>query len=499
MLRYLFLTIYLVANSAIRVAAEPFSFVYTPGCQAAYQAYLALKVDEGDALVKKEILAQPYNLMPVFLADYSDCITLLFNGDPHQFSQRKGHEQERLDRLNEASDFDPWKRLAKAAVHLHWALVNIRQGEQLKAATGFRRSYILLKENAARFPAFAPDDVLYGAEEALTGIIPESYRWFANILGMKGSLPNGIARLSNYLRNHPVAEAPLREEALLYEAFIRFHFGGAKPAVWQFIGDDATFPVVGNPMRSFFRANLALSFRKADAAIHALQQALALPASRPWPILEFEYGSALLLKLDPSSLSYFDRYISRNKGKLYTKDALQMAALAAYLAGDKAKAENYRRRILAEGNTLTDADKQAQRFAKDTKWPNHQLLTARLLIDGGYSSQALTRLKAINPAVFTEIADKLEYDFRLGRAQEETGNMLLAVQTYQRVINAGRNRPEHFAARSAIQMAGIYESRAQKAEAIRYYQLALSMRDHDYQSSIDQQAKAGLARLGVQS
>jgi hypothetical protein len=44
-------------------------------------------------------------------------------------------------------------------------------------------------------------------------------------------------------------------------------------------------------------------------------------------------------------------------------------------------------------------------------------------------------------------------------------------------------------------MAGIYERRGQIAEARRYYELCLSMRGHDFQSNIDQQAKAGLGRL----
>jgi tetratricopeptide (TPR) repeat protein len=206
-------------------------------------------------------------------------------------------------------------------------------------------------------------------------------------------------------------------------------------------------------------------------------------------------GSALLLRLDPSCLTYLNRYISRNKGGLFTKDALQQAALAAYLSGDGTRASAYRSRILQEGNLYTDADRQAQRFAKSNVWPQQLLLSARLLIDGGYAAQALQKLRTTRAEAFANPGDKLEYNFRLGRGLEETGAAAEAVQVYQRVINAGSERPEHFAARSAIQMAGIYEARGQKVEARRYYQTALSMRDHDFQTGIDQQAKAGLARL----
>lgn len=479
-------------------AATDYTFDYNASCARAYKAYLSLRTEEGDALIRQELIAHPYNLTATYIADYGDCITLLFNGDPYQLQQRKAHQEERLSRLAKGADDAPWKRLALAGVHLHWALVNMRRGENFKAATGFRRSYLLLKENASRFPDFAPDDVLYGVEESLAGIIPDSYKWITNMLGLNGNFTEGLARLNSYLRRFPQDESPLRDEAVFYDAFVRFQFGGEKQAVWQRVGNEASFPATGNLMRCFFKANLAISFRKADVAISTLRAAQSMRGAADWPVFNFELGSALLLKLDASCLYYFDRYISRNTGGLFTKDALQSAALSAYLNNDLKRATGYRNRIMNEGNLHTDADKQAQRFAQGQTWPRPLLLSARTLIDGGYAAQALQKLRTTNAAAFPEIADKLEYDFRLGRALEETGDAAAAVQAYQRVINGGRERQEYFAARSALQMAGIYESRRQKAEARRYYQTVLSMHDHDFQASIDQQAKAGLARLGTE-
>jgi predicted negative regulator of RcsB-dependent stress response len=490
----LVLLLLLISRSA---PASEYYFDYNGNCAAAYKAYMALRIEEGDALVRRELVSHPYNLAATYVSDYGDGITLLFNGDPYQMDQRNAHEDERLTRLSKASEDDPWKRLALSAVRLHWALIRMRNGEQFSAAMGFRRSYLLLKENAARFPAFAADDALYGVEECLAGIIPESYKWITNMLGMKGDFNSGLNRLGGYLRRFPQDEHPFHEEALIYDAFIRFHYGGARQAVWQQISSDGYFPVSGNLMRCFFRANLGIAYRKADVALSTLQTAEALPHATQWPVIDFEMGSALLLRLDASCLSYFDRYLKRNKGKLFTKDALQQAAYAAYVQGNLALANTYRRRIQEEGNQRTDADKQAQRFGKGSNWPAPVLVSARLLIDGGYANQALQKLRATNEAAFTDLANKLEYNFRLGRALEETGDVYSAVQVYQRTIVLGRERPEHFAARAALQMGGIYEARGQKAEARRYYGAALGMRNHDFQASIDQQAKAGLARLGA--
>ncbi len=470
-------------------------FDYNTTCSEAYRAYMSLRVEEGDALIRRELTGNPYNLMATYVADYGDCLRLLFNGDPREFSERAAHQSERLERLEMANDSDPWKRLSKAGIQLHWALIHLRQGRNIKAGWGFRRSYLLLRENASLFPNFADDDALYGVEEALAGIIPDSYKWLANVLGMNGDFNAGLRRLRQFLHRNTDANAAFREEALLYDIYLRYLYGNRKKEVWQQVADDRRFPCTGNLMRLFVRGNLAISSREAETAIATLRQAEAIPGSSRWPVFDLELGSALLLRLDAGSIGYLQRYVQRNRGGLFTKDALQQAALAAYLDGDRQRAEAFRRRILSEGSTLTDADKQARRFAEENNWPNALLLSARLLIDGGYAADALRKLKAIDPNSFSAPSDRLEFDFRMGRALEETGDAAAAVQAYQRAINRGRNRPEYFAARAALQMAGIYESRRQVPEAIRYYREALSMRNHDFQASIDQQAKAGLARL----
>jgi tetratricopeptide (TPR) repeat protein len=108
----------------------------------------------------------------------------------------------------------------------------------------------------------------------------------------------------------------------------------------------------------------------------------------------------------------------------------------------------------------------------------------------------LTKLEEHKEADFADPADKVEYNFRLARAYDEMNNDNKAIQLYQRTINIGKSREEHFAARSALQMALIYERVGMKQEAIKRYNECLSMRDHDFQGAIDQQAKAGLNRMG---
>jgi tetratricopeptide (TPR) repeat protein len=138
---------------------------------------------------------------------------------------------------------------------------------------------------------------------------------------------------------------------------------------------------------------------------------------------------------------------------------------------------------------------QAQRFGESKDWPNYTLLNAHLLIDGGYYKQALDKLNTVKESDFTELVDKLEYNFRMARVYDEVNEDNKAIQLYQRTINLGKGRKEHFAARSSLQMALIYERAGMKQDAIKRFNECLDMRDHDFQGAIDQQAKAGLNRM----
>jgi hypothetical protein len=75
----------------------------------------------------------------------------------------------------------------------------------------------------------------------------------------------------------------------------------------------------------------------------------------------------------------------------------------------------------------------------------------------------------------------------LGRKDE-------AIAAYLTTIKTGEHLKEYFAARAALQAGYIDEERGDCAGAIGYFQKCLSLKDHDYKNSLDQRAKAGVAR-----
>lgn len=490
--KILLLLLVFIANE---VKGVQYTYEYNTNCSKAYKLYMSLKIDEGNKVIRSQLLNDPYNLMATYVADYDDVLTLLFNGDIDDYNSRKGHLNQRLDLLDKGDEKSPWHKLCKAGLYMHWALVNVRFGENLKAANYFRKSYALMKDNRKAFPDFEYNDMYLGMEEAALGAVPDDFKWIASIFGMSGNVKKGVNRLSNFLNKHN-SDDPLYLEAQIYYSYLRFYLQSDQVGTWSYL-NSRSFSTTNNLLFSFVRSNIALNYRKADHAFSELSRFSGTRDFQKYPILQYELGAALMHKLDKRASEYFLDFLQKYKGRLFVKDTWQKLAFINYIYNDMKKAEYARGQILTHGSTIVDADKQALRFAKEDSWPNKTLLQVRLLIDGGFYNDALSKIERYDERDFPATADRLEYLFRYARIFDEMSNDAKAIQYYQKVIDQGQERKEHFAARSALQIGFIYEAEGKDVNAVRMYRIALAMKNHDYKNSIDQQAKAGINRLTI--
>ncbi len=473
--------------------AANYVYDYNNNCNRAYQSYLSLHFAEGRSALFSEISANPYNLMATYIADYEDCIMLLLNCDKEEYKHREAHMNQRLNLLEKGDHNSPWYRFTRSGVYLHWALINMRMGDTYHQAIYFRKSFLLLKENKKLFPQFEYNSVFAGLQEAVAGSLPDNYKWLAALFGIKGSVKKGTDQLEVFLNTHS-PEQPLYAETQLYYLFTRFYLVADQRGVWEYL-TGKRFATRNNLLNTYVKANLALDYRKADAAIETLNAAMAEPEYKNYPVFDYQMGMALLTRADTGCTYYFNQYLNKNKSELFIKDAWQKMAFAWYIAGNTAKAEYCKKQIIQRGTARLDADKQAEKFGEKKTWPMRKLLQCRYLIEGGYYKQALAVLNTIDNASLTNIADKEEYYFRMGRIYEESGNSTKALEFYQYAIAMGKNRHEQFAARAALQKGRIYEQTGNNPQAIASYKECLAMPEHDFQNSIDNQAKAGLNRV----
>jgi hypothetical protein len=482
------------------VASGAYTYTYTANCAKAYNQFLSLQLEAGRQTIATELKSNPNNLMAVYLADYEDCILLLVNCNMDDYSQRASKMAERLTLLGKGDPKSPWFKFCYAGAYLHRAIINIRFGEQYKAALHFRKSFALLKENQKLFPTFEYNDIIAGLEEAVVGSLPGSYKWLASVFGIRGSVKKGTDKLAGFVKSHNSSN-PLYTETMLYYLYARFYLLAEQEEVWSLL-TDSQFVTTNNLLNTFVKANIALDFRKSDEAISLLREASVNTHYKNFPIFDYQYGMALLNRCDTACVYYFNRYLQHNKSEIYIKDAWQRMAFAWYVNGRMDKATFCRQQIKSEGTARLDADKQASRFASTGVWPNRVLLHARLNIEGGYNEHALEILQGIDKATLQDAGDKAEYGFRLGRVYEEMAKKpggvhyyKDALAQYREAMTEGKGRREQFAARAALHTGKIFETLDMHAEAIAMYNECLNMPDHDFQNSIDQQAKSGINRI----
>lgn len=467
---------------------------FTATCQQAYYEITRLKIEHGQELIQKARLQNPNNLIPVVLESYIDFLILFLNENPADYALRYPRFSERIDVLDEGPKSSPFHRFALGTVRVHKAASAIKFGKMWEAGWDIRRAWILLKDNKKEFPRFVADDLLYGTLQTMIGTIPKGYKWLANVLGMRGSVTEGLKTVQAFVNsNDPMAKIYSNEACFIYP-YLLFYMDNKKDEAMVFI-QQKKLDLVNNHLHGWMAANLSLNNKQSQLTQQIVQNRNNSPEYLDIPIWDFEMGFVKLYQLKPDeAIPYFERFLQKFKGNFYVKDVYDKIRLSYYLEGNTTAAEKARQLVLTKGNTDSDADKKALKDAKANFWPNMLLLKARLLNDGGYHREALALLHGKTENDFEKEEDRLEYVYRVARIYDDLGRDPEAINAYLAAIRLGEFRKEYYAARAAVQIGQIYEKRGQKSLAIQYYQRCLDMGDHEYKNSLDQRAKSGILR-----
>ena len=247
-------------------------------------------------------------------------------------------------------------------------------------------------------------------------------------------------------------------------------------------------------LKTYLHGYVAAKTGHNDDAIESLQ---SIPKSNQYielPLADYLIGCAKLCRMDSDAYAYFLKYINEYKGINYIKDSYLKIAYFYFLKGDGEKYNYYLKLVRAKGYAVDEKDKQALKEANDVS-PDADLLKARFYFDGGYYSKALTLLQHKQEGDFKLPRDKTELNYRLGRVYQMTGKLNDAIPAYQKAIASGKALTYYFAANAALNLGNIYEDDKNYSQAANYYNTALGMKHHEYQNSIDTQAKEGLDRI----
>jgi tetratricopeptide (TPR) repeat protein len=469
------------------------TFDFNENCQQAYKEIIQLKLQKGQDMLDAEKRLHPDNLIPDFLENYIDFFILFFNEDPAEYKKRKPNLERRLQLMDLGPASSPFFVFSKSVIHFQWAAVKIKFDYNWDAGWEFRRSFLEASATQKQFPSFLPVNMLHGAMDVAAGTIPDGFKWLSNLLGIKGSIREGMDKLEHFLGQPDPMARLFHDEAVFYFLYLKFYIENKKEEVFRFIREN-NLDIKNNHLFAYLAANISLNDQQSGYTQQVIEQKNKSDAYLTMPVWDMEMGYAKLNHLDPDANSYLEKFIREFKGKFYVKDVLQKLSWYYYLQNDLPRAKAYRRLILEKGSTDTEADKQALKEAKSGIWPDALLLKARLLNDGGYAREAFELLQGKSSSDFSSAADKLEFAYRLGRIYDDLGKEEQAIAAYLTTIKLGEDRKEYYAARACLQIGYIYEKRSDSQTAIAYFQKVLELKDHEYKNSLDQKAKAGLAR-----
>jgi len=489
----IFLTVLILLVFCSTTHAEKV-YEFNSTCQQAYKEIVQLKLNAGQALVNKAKQQNPDNLIPLVLESYIDFFTLFFNEDPAEFKVRLPKFEERIKALKEGSTTSPFYNFCLGAVYLHKVAVNIKQDNKTRAGLDFQTAYKYIKQNSKAFPTFVPNQLMFGGLKAIAGTIPKGYQWVAGLFGIKGNIHEGMTAINSFINsNDPWAKLMFNEAAFMY-CYLKFYIENDKDGALQFI-QQRKLDVVNNHLFTYMAANLSINHKQIHKAATIVQNRNKSNEYLPTAVWDFQMGFIHLYQLNTQqAIQYFNAYLSKFRGSFYVKDIYQKLSWCYYLQGNQTAAEEARKNCIKKGASITDADKQALKDAKKNTWPNVVLLKARILNDGGLNQEATEVLQGKSTSSFTNIAEQLEFTYRVGRINDDLGKDEAAIAFYLKAIAIGKTRTEYYAARAALQIGMIYEQKGNKNTAIQYYEQCLEMDNHDYKNSLDQRAKSGIAR-----
>jgi len=480
---------------AVFHAASGADFTFTPTAQKAYAEAFKFKIRAAKTALLTEKQNSPFRL---YLENYIDLIEILNTDDEAYYDKIKDREDERLDAITDLDKNSPYNRFLRAEIKMHWALCKIRFGHELKAAYNIIEASKLLEENQKLFPDFLPNYKSLGCLHVIIGSVPDNFRWALKILGLKGSVNQGLLELEKASKD-PVWGNEAQYCGYYIQSFVGKLDDKEQAGLLKFIDNQPD-----NFNVHFIGLAVSMRSNNAEQAQRILKK---LPSGGDYihcPIIDLYRADVALMKGQYQQASgYYANYLRNPTIKTFLKDTYYKLFLSYYLVNNDKQAMAYLTKIPLVGNTVSEGDKAAEKFydnyAKTRTLPHKSLLQTRLALDGGFYAQALDLIESVAQQELSTQKEKTEYSLLAGRALHRNGQADKAIPYFERAIMLNEKQPWYFGANAALQLGYIFQEKGQKNQAKLYFEKAISYKNHEYKNTIDSKARAALSEIGFKA
>jgi tetratricopeptide (TPR) repeat protein len=460
-------------------------WVFDERTQQAYDLVLNLQTE--DAFLR---IPEPTTVQEHYVIALAEALELLISEDRTKFAEYEDHFKKRVNSKIKSSNAD--YQFLRAEMHLQWAFVYLKFGQEINAASQLQDAYHIAEACQQQSPDYRAIDKTAGLLEIIIGSVPEKYNWVLSLLGMQGSIEDGVNKLDGLRKstNNPFAF----ESDLLYS--LVYGFVLEKPEIGLESLEKILQKKPDNRMALFTASALAIKTSQNEKALELLNALSERKEGFPIFYAEYLKGEVYLHKGDYiDALSNYRWFVKHYKGQNNLKDAYYKMGLCYWLNGNANDALHVFRDAKTFGTEASEADKSASRSLTSIEPPHVELTKIRFAIDGGYYTEARKMLLALNPKVLPEKRDQVDYYYRSSRLEHKTNKLAEAKVLYLQTVEMAGNENWYYAPNSCLQVGYILMSENKPEEAKRFFQKALSYKKHEYKNSIDSKARSALNRL----
>ncbi len=486
---------YLVLNSLASHAKGDFEF--TPALITAYSDIQKLRIEKARSVLDLEAGKGTKNGVIPYLESYSDFFFFLITDSQREYSRFLKSQEDRLEFIEGLSDESPYQRMFMAEVRLHSAFVKLKFGNRTSGCWDIIKANRLLLDNLKKFPDFIPQLKALGLLHVMIGSVPEEYQWVARLMGLRGSIKEGMAELKRVETGSRLFAKEARVTSLLLHAYI---LAPDEEMIQRL--RELPYNEPDNLLFHFLSASILMKRGQSEAALAILQQAPAANGYLPFPFLHYMKAEINLQKgLYPSARASYVDFIKHTRGVNFVKDSFFKQYLCQWLDGQPAD-KGILASVAKVGGVNVEADKHARKVAEQflagrIGAEQKVLFEARYAFDGGFISRARSRLKGLTEQSFKLPQARVEYLYRMGRIAQHENENSEALRFFEKTVTQSEGTDLYFGASAALQLGYLYQEAGDPRKAAVYFRKAMSFKRHEYKNSIDNKARAALTEMGV--
>jgi tetratricopeptide (TPR) repeat protein len=483
------LTVCFFLLSLISTRASDELWQFDSNLQQVHILIMNFQTDQAYDLLMKSPAATN-ELQKIYLLSLCETVDILITEDEKKFKVIEPNFKERLKHL-ESLPVSAETLFLQAELNLQLGFSYLNLGQELNATLAIRRAYNFVLDCQKKSPTFIPIKKTSGVIQVMVGSVPDKYRWFMSLLGMKGSVVTGQRQLEQLKSS----KSSLSGEAtiLFYtiKGFISQEFAEASKGL-----DDYLKKEPENKLLMFLTVNMLVKNSQSEDAYKIIQQMDQHPGGLPIYLIEYLRGEILLERGDyAQAIVAYQKFIRGYRSASFKKDSYYKIGLCYWLQNKPTLARQNFEIAKKEGHNVGEPDQYAARQLEENPFLNPKILKVRYSTDGGYYKEAKETLQNILPADLKTEKDRTEFYYRKARLADKTGDIPAAKIFYQQSITMTGANPWYFAPNSALQLGYLARTQKDYPRARKYFQQALSYKHHEYKNSIDSKAKAALDEL----